>query len=142
MKKTLKAQTILDASKMFGSIKLIKLEDAEYMPTIKKMQAVKEAAKPIQALIDAATKALEPEDYQELLKKGDMFDTLSDDEKQLVSVRLQAIYNRRTRATAEELMKDVKIDITPISDETLERIIKSNDFTVAEILTLQDVLCK
>ena len=142
MKKTLKAQTILDAAKMFGKIKLAKLDDTEYMPVIKRLQVVKDAAKPIQNIIDTASKALEPDDYQELLKKGDMFETLSDEEKQLVSVKLQAIYNRRTRATAEELMKDVKIDITPISDETLERIIKSNDFTVAEILTLQDVLCK
>lgn len=142
MKKTLKAQTILDAAKLFGKLKLTMLDDAEYMPVIKRMQVVKDAAKPIQALIDASDKALEPEDYQELLKKGDMFETLSDDERQLISVRLQAYYNRRNRATVEELMKDVEINITPISDETLERIIKSNDFTVAEILTLQDVLCK
>ena len=142
MKKTLKGQVILDTAKIFTKTKLTKLEDGELFQVIKTMRTVKDAAKPIQDVIDTATKALEPENYKELLQKADNFTMLSEAEQIEVNAKMQAFLNRRARATSEELMKDVKLDITPISENTMDRIIKSNDFTVAEILTLQDVLCK
>lgn len=142
MKKEVTVQTIIDANIILKTAKLGKMKDGENFQVVKALRAIKAAATPAQELIDTANEKLKPEDFDKIQEKATRFVSLTDAEKIEVNNQLVRIQNKIERCTADEMKKTVKIDISPLSEESFGRLVESNNFTVGQIMILQDVLCK
>ena len=142
MKKEVTVKTILDANNTLKTAKLGKMKDGENFQVVKALRAIKAAATPAQELIETANEKLKPENFDAIQEKASRFDSLTDAEKIEVNNQLVRVQNKIERCTADELKKTVKLDISPLSEESFGRLVESNDFTVGQIMVLQDVLCK
>lgn len=142
MKKELTVQTIIDANIILKKASLGKMKDGENFQVVKALRAIKAAATPAQELIDAANDKLKPESYDKVMEWMNHFSTLTDDQKIEANNIINNYNNKVARCTMEEMKKTVKIDISPLSEESFGRLVESNDFTVGQIMVLQDVLCK
>ncbi len=144
MKKEVTVQTILDAYHVLNAktTKAGKMKDGEFSQLMKAIKTIKNVALPAQEAVTTANEKLTPENFEEIQEKAARFTSLTDAEKIEVNNQLIRVQNKIERCTAAETKKTVKIDISPLSEESFGRFVEANDFSVGQILVLQELLCK
>lgn len=141
MKKTFKTQTIVDTYRTIAEAKVTKMEDTEKFAVIKAARALKPIAADLEDFTEEARKKLQPENFEEIQDKARRFATLPDDEKKEVNAVFMAYDEAIRKCVAEELAREHEVDLEPLSSDGLGRLVASNDFTVATIISLEDMLC-
>lgn len=142
MKKTFKTDTITVAYIILKNASVSKMKSEEKFAVIKAMRELKKIAVPYQDMITDTREKLKPENAAELEameQRG--LDNLSAEERERYD-RCTAAYNAEVdKALNEEALKEVEIDIEPISDEALGRFADSNDnLRIGSLMTIAEVI--
>ncbi|MDE7440641.1 MAG: hypothetical protein K2M69_00535 [Muribaculaceae bacterium] len=128
---------IVTAYRLLNNAKLSKMEDAEKFAVIKIARKLRKASADFDELVKDAQERLKPDNFDIIASKMQANKELTPEESAAVEK-----YNRDiTACVREELEKEVEPDFEPISEEAFGRLIASNDFSTAEVIAIDDVIC-
>lgn len=116
--------------------RLGKMKREDKSAIIKTMQALRHVAEYYDGFLKDATEKLEPDGYLTIREKIDKGVSLSEEEEAIAIGYNQDL----SSIIREELNKEIEIEISSISSESLETLADINDLEVAEIMNLYDVL--
>lgn len=125
--KTTKEQAIM-AYDILAGAKLGKMKDGDKFAAVKIMRDLKSTASDYRDYLKDVSDKLKPEGFDELQGTP---------EAEKVATKYQQDV---ARCLSDELAKEIELDFTPLSEEGLKSLIDSNDFTLGQIMTLQDVI--
>lgn len=141
MEKTFKTSEIVTVYNALKAAKVTKMDDADKIAIVKIMRSFKPVATAFNDFVEEAREKLQPENFDEIQKKMQNFDSLPDAEKIAVNVAINEYNGALNKAANEELAKDVAVDFAPISEDAFGKLITtSNDLTIETILAVQDVI--
>lgn len=135
-KKTIKADNVISAYRILNNAKLGKMEDAEKFALIKAVRQLKKVGTDFDDFLKDAQEKLKPENFEAIAGKVQNKEELTPEE----AAKLNKYNADVTTCVKDELDKDVELTFAPLSEEAIGRLIASNDFAVAEILTVTDVI--
>lgn len=131
-----KTDNVVAAFRLINTAKISKMEDTEKFDFIKTVKHLKKVGTDFDDFLKDAQERLKPENFDKIAAKYQSKEELTADE--------MATLNKYNKDVADcvqgELDKEVELDFEPLSEEALGRFIASNDFTVADIITISDVI--
>lgn len=136
----MKLKEIVSTYKLLGEAKVMNLTEEEVLTIViarKKMRAL--AMEYDEYLKDVQDK-FRPDNFDELVMKAQNWDELSKEEQQSISNQLKAYEKKVNNIVKEELNKIVEIEIQPLSEECLAKLIKMNGWSINKIDELSAVL--
>lgn len=127
---------VVTAYRLINSARLSKMEDAEKFALIKAARRLKGVSNDFEELLKDAQEKLKPDGFDGIIRKVQAKEELTGVE----SEKLRK-YNTDVQACVQgELEKEVELDFAPLTEEAIGRLIASNDFSVSEILAVEDVI--
>lgn len=149
----MKVQDIIKASEILRKAKVTKMETVDKMAVVRTSVAIGRVAKESTNLIDELKEKMKDERHESMTARheefvqkhqGKKYDELTPD--QLAELKELNAYFERYRdavndASREELERDVRPDIKPISEDAFNKLVESNDLTVEELAVLSEVFC-
>ena len=120
--------------RILNDAKLGKMKDGDRYAAIGMMKALKAATSAYDDFVKVALDKLKPENYDELQAKKE----LTPEERGIMEK-----YDADVNACAiRELEKEIELDFTSLSDEGMKGLYESNDFTLGQILLLEETIGK
>lgn len=120
--------------RILSDAKLGKMKDGDRHAAIGIIKSLKATAVSYDDFAKIALDKLKPENYDELQEKKD----LTPEER-----RIMEKYNSDVNACLDgELKKEIDLDFTSLSDEGMKSLYESNDFTLGQILLLEETIGK
>lgn len=155
MKKTIKTSEVLNVYNILNTAKYGKMEDADKIKVWKITRALKPiATKFDEDSKDAAEKFKQDIDgFDDKLQKAQEYERLCSENKSTIDIMTTANYNdfienvfkpyQKTveKAVKEFADKEAKIDFEPISEDAFGKLMASNEWTMAQVTTLGDIVC-
>ncbi len=142
----MKTINIVTAYRTINAAKLTKMDDADKYRVIKAIREMKPIAEQFDSFVSDARERLKPEDFDAMQKKAVKWQkegeqtTLTMEERIAIN-RFFTDYNKRVEeCVKEEAEKEVSPEYGRLSEEAFEKLIGSNDWTVKEIMEVEDVL--
>lgn len=129
--------SIVSAYRLINNAKLSKMETEEKFAFIKAVRQLKKVGVNFDDLLNDAQERLKNEDTAAILTKIQSNEKLSAEENAAFNKYNQDV----TACLKEELDKEIDVDFEPLSKEAFGHFIASNDFSVNQILLIEDVLC-
>lgn len=146
----MKVKDLILASPLLKKAKLTKMDDADKFIVIKAVRAIQKVINEYEELADAAQEKFKGENHEEMVKKAIDWnerhpkgeDIPADERAEFTKLNgYFANLNRlMNKFRSEEAEKDVTCDYPNLKEEAFANLISSNDFTVEEIIALQNVL--
>lgn len=135
MKKTTTEKAVV-AFRILNNAKLGKMKDGDKFNSVKIMKELKPVATGYDDFIKDAAEKLKPEGIEEIQEKVQSQSKLTADERKIWEKYDSDI----SKCVQEELGKELEFNFQPLSEEGFKGLIASNDFTLAEILALNEVV--
>lgn len=127
---------IVTAFRLINNAKLTKMETAERFALIKAMRQLKKVATEFDDFLKDAQDKLKPENFDTIMEKYQSKQELTSEE--IVAFNK---YNKNVSdCLKDELDKEIELTFEPLTEESLGRLIESNDYTVNDIMVIEDVL--
>lgn len=127
---------IVTVYRLLNSAKVGKMEDADKIALIKAIRQFKKTGVDFDDFLKDAQERLKPENFDVISKKMEEHKELTLEE----SVALGK-YNKAVQACIDgEIKKEVELDFEPLSDEAINKLVASNDFSAGDIMSIFDML--
>lgn len=127
---------IVTAFRLINPAKLTKMENTERFALILAIRQLKKVNADFEDFLKDAQERLKPEDFDKIVSKVQAREELTPEESAIINK-----YNRDVEdCVKDELDKEVELTFEPLSEDALGRFIASNDFSVNEILAIEDVI--
>lgn len=140
MKKTITVEFAIAAFNNLRTAKVGKMKDSEKFTVAKALRSLRPIAKSFNDLTEDIREKFKPENFDDLVKKTGEEGRGSAEQDE--ALRELNRYNKSVNdCINQEIEKEVEIDIEPLSEEALGRLVASNDFNLETIMALRDVLC-
>lgn len=135
MKKTTTEKAVV-AYRVLNNAKIGKMKDGDKFNVVKIMKELKPVATGYDDFIKDAADKLKPEGIEEIQSKVQGGNPLDNDEKAIWEK-----YNSDVaKCVQDELAKEVEFTFVPLSEEGFKGLLSSNDFAMAEIMALDEVI--
>lgn len=129
-------EQIVTAFRVINSAKLTKMETPERFALICKTRQLKKVSEDFDGLLKDTQEKLKPEGFDAIAEKVQGRKETTPEEAAAWKKYQKDIND----CVDTELKKEVEIEIEPLSSESFERFVESNDFSVGEIIAVQDVI--
>lgn len=127
---------IVTAFRLINKAKLSKMEDAEKFAFIKSVREMKKVNADFEDFLRLTQEKLRPDNFEEISSKMQSGTELSASETAIVDK-----YNRDvSECIKEELDKEIELTYERMSEDAFGRFVASNDFSVSEIIAIEDVI--
>ncbi len=145
-----KKSAIIEVYPLLDKAKLSKMETADRKGLIKAMHAMKKVTTDFNDFRDDAVKRLRPEEFDKVEEVINKFQAMDNKGKQEVfnsaeyqeAFKANGEYNTAINdCLKEEVEKEVELDSTALSEEAVDRLIDSNDWTLGQIMAIENLLC-
>jgi hypothetical protein len=147
-------EKVLAAWRTLNNAKYSKLDDADKVKVWKATRALRPIAEKFDEDLKDAAKKLKPsEDFDERLAKAQKYEVMIKqpdlDAEQLPMGAAEYAkfidefnaYNKLVdKAMKEYAEKKVEIEVEPLSEESFTKLMASNDWTMAQVVSLDDIL--
>lgn len=124
------------AYKILNNAKLGKMKDGDKFHLVKIMRELKPVNNGYDECIRDTAERLKPEGIEEIQNKIQTQAKMDSEELKIWN-KFNSDVNR---CMEEELQREVEFGFKPLSEEGFEGLIGSNDFTIGEIMALQEVI--
>ena len=131
---------VVQVYNLLNSAKLTKMDDSDKFLVIKIMRVLKPIATNYSDAVKDAQDKLKGSDFEEMQKKAQDFDKLSNEEKIALNKYFEKYQNDVEKCLKEEAEKENKLKVEKIKEDAFGKFIASNDFTIEQIMKLQDIL--
>lgn len=136
MAKTKSTDSIVTAFRLVNNARLGKMETAERYALIKAIRQLKKVATEFDDNLKDAQDKLKTDGIDAISAKMQL--------KKELAVEEAVEFNKYNKSISDclkdELAKDIELTFEPLNAAALDHLIESNDFSVNEIITIEDVL--
>lgn len=128
---------IVAAFRLINPAKLTKMETSERFALILVTRQLKKVNDEFDALLKETQEKLKPsEGFDKIVEKLQAREELTPEEAIVWNK-----YNKEvTNCINTELAKETELEIEPLGKEAFEHLVASNDFSVSDIIAIQDVI--
>lgn len=127
---------IVTAFRLINPAKLTKMETAERFALILAIRQLKKVANDFDDFFKDVQEKMKPEGFDAITEKMQARKELTAEES--------AVWNKYQKdineSLKDELEKEIELDFEPLGKDTMEHFIDSNDFSVSDILAIEDVI--
>lgn len=131
-----KTESIVAAYRLICEAKLNKMEDSDKFLLIRIARKLKKTATDFNDFLQDAQKKLKPDGFDAITFKIQNKEELTYEENNKVVKYNQDV----SECVKDELEKEVELDFEPLSEEAFARFVSSNDFSVSDILVINDII--
>lgn len=124
------------AYRILNNAKIGKMKDGDKFTVVKIMKELKPVATAYDDFIKDAADRLKPEGIEEIQGKVQSNKEMSLEERMIWDKYNQDV----AKCVQDELAKELDFTFVPLSDEGFKGLLASNDFTIAEIMALDEVI--
>lgn len=136
----MKLKEIVSTYKLLGEAKVMNLSEEEVLTIVIARKKMRILAMEYDEYLKDVQDKFRPDNFDELVIKAQSWDELSKEEQQSISNQLKAYEKKVNNVVKDELNKIVEIDIQPLSEECLAKLIKMNGWSINKIDELSAVL--
>ena len=136
----MKLKEIVSTYKLLGEAKVMNLTEEEVLAIVIARKKMRTLAIEYDEYLKDVQDKFRPDNFDELVSKAQNWDELNKEEQQLISNQLKAYEKKVNNIVKEELNKIVEIDVQPLSEECLAKLIKMNGWSINKIDELSAVL--
>lgn len=136
----MKLKEIVSTYKLLGEAKVMNLSEEEVLTIVIARKKMRTLAMEYDEYLKDVQDKFRPDNFDELVIKAQSWDELSKEEQQSISNQLKAYEKKVNNVVKDELNKIVEIDIQPLSEECLAKLIKMNGWSINKIDELSAVL--
>ena len=129
------------AFRLLNGAKLSKMDDVDKFKVIKATRAFRTTAKDFDEFLKDAQEKLKPENFEEMQESAKNMKDLSEEDKAKVNTFFSDYQKKIELCIEEETKKDIETVFEKLSEDAFGKLVSSNDFTVNDIMVLQDALC-
>lgn len=143
MKKTIATEKIIVAAKILSDEKtrLSKMDEADKFAVVRTLRTTRAIVEDMEKFQNDARERLKPENFDELQRQAQRFDSLSDDEKVALNKSLMEYDSAVRRCVADELASEKEIEVYPLSSDGFNKFMASNeDMPAASFLAVLDLM--
>lgn len=143
MKKTLKKNSLVEIYDLLTTAKMAKMQSADKFIVLRIANALKPEATAFKDFVKDVQERLKPEGWDEIIKKSQNFDTLPVAERIEINLAISSYSNAINECVKPEADKDVEVEFTPMTEETLGRFLDSNEgLSVEKAMLIQSTLAE
>lgn len=127
---------IVTAFRLINPAKLTKMETAERFALILAIRQLKKVANDFDDFFKDVQEKMKPEGFDAITEKMQARKELTAEES--------AVWNKYQKdineSLKDEFEKEIELDFEPLGKDAMEHFIDSNDFSVSDILAIEDVI--
>ena len=136
----MKLREIVNTYKLLGEAKVMNLSESEVLTIVVARKKMRKLATEYEAYLKDVQEKLKPENFEELVIKAQTWDNLSREERAEINMQLKVYEKKVNNIVDAELDKEVDIELEPLTEECLAKLIKMNGWTMNKIDELSAVL--
>lgn len=122
--------------RLINTAKLGKMEDAEKFQLIKAVRQLKKVATDFDDFLKDAQEKLKPEGFDAVAGKFQKRAELTHEESEMWNKYQKDISD----CLKDEVEKEIELDFEPLNKDAVSRFVASNDFSINEIMAIEDVI--
>lgn len=143
MKKTLSKNSISEIYDLLATAKMAKMQTSDKFALLRIANSLKPEATAFKDFVKDAQERLKPSDWDDTIEKTQRFASLTPDEKAAVNNAVNNFSQSVNECVKLEADKEVEIEFAPLSEESLGRLLDSNDdWSVEKAVLIQDTFAK
>lgn len=136
----MKLKEIVSTYKLLGEAKVMNLTEEEVLTIVIARKQMRRLAIDYDEYLKDVQDKFRPDNFEELAMKAQNWDELSKEEQQEINLQLK-VYERKVNSIVkDELNKEVEINLEPLSEACLAKLIKMNGWSINKIDELSAVL--
>lgn len=136
----MKLKEAVSIYKVLGEAKVSSLEESEIVKVVKTRKALRQFAEEYEAFLKDAQEKFKPENFEELQNKLQKWNELSEEEKIEVNKQVRMYEFNINLAVGEELEKEIDVTVEKLSEESLTKLLKHNDWQMSKLDELQPIV--
>lgn len=133
MSKYMKIKEIVSAYKALGEAKVKDIEDSEIKKIVVNRKNMRSVAEAFEAFLKDVQEKFKPEGWDGIQEKIQKWSELSDEEKIELNKIVKVYETHIQDSLKEEYEKEVEVTIETLSEETLTKLLKYNDWSVSKL---------
>lgn len=136
----MKLKEIVSTYKLLGEAKVINLSEEEVLSIVIARKKMRKLVMEYEEYLKDVQDKLKPVNFDELVTKVQNWDNLDKEEQTKITAQLKEYESKVNNLIKDELNKIVEIELEPLSEECLAKMIKMNAWPISKIDELSAVL--
>lgn len=136
----MKLKEAVSIYKVLGEAKVSSLEESEIVKIVKIRKALRQYAEEYDAFLKDAQEKFKPENFEQLQEKLQKWNELSEEEKINTNKEVKIYEIKINLAVGEELEKEIDITLEKLTEESLTKLLKHNDWQLGKLDELQPIV--
>lgn len=136
----MKLKEIVSTYKLLGEAKVMNLSEEEVLAIVIARKKMRNLVLEYDEYLKDVQDKFRPDNFDELVTKAQNWDELSKEDQQSISLQLKEYEKKVNNIVKDELNKIIELDIQPLSEECLAKLIKMNGWSINKIDELSAVL--
>lgn len=150
--KTIKTEQALSAYRMLSNAKYNMMEDSDKIKIFKITRAIKPIATAFDEAGKEAAEKMKFDGFDEQLRNAQLYEQAKKDNSEELPmtesdykefIKKLIEYNNLVKSTIKELGdKEETIDVELLNEDSLGKLMASNDWTMEQVMAISDIVCE
>ena len=136
----MKLKEVVSLYKILGEAKVSNLDESEIIKIVKARKLIRQSAEEYDAFLKDVQEKFKPENFEYIQNALQNWNNIDDQERIEVNKVVRNYELKINAAVAEELEKDVDIILDKLSEESVTKLLKYNDWKLNKLDELQPML--
>lgn len=136
----MKLKEVVSLYKILGEAKVSNLDESEIIKIVKARKLIRQSAEEYDAFLKDVQEKFKPENFEYIQNTLQNWNNIDDQERIEVNKVVRTYELKINAAVAEELEKDVDIVLDKLSEESVTKLLKHNDWKLNKLDELQPML--
>lgn len=136
----MKLKEVVSLYKILGEAKVSNLDESEIIKIVKARKLIRQSAEEYNAFLKDVQEKFKPENFEYIQNALQNWNNIDDQERIEVNKVVRTYELKINTAVAEELEKDVDVVLDKLSEESVTKLLKHNDWKLNKLDELQPML--
>lgn len=136
----MKLKEIVSTYKLLGEAKVMNLNETEVLAIVVARKKMRKFAIEYDEYLKDVQDKFRPDNFEELISKAQNWDSLNKEDQQYLSTQLKSFEQKVNNLVKDELNKEIDLELEPLTEECLAKLIKMNGWSVNKIDELSAIL--
>lgn len=136
----MKLKEVVSLYKILGEAKVSNLDESEIIKIVKARKLIRQIAEEYDAFLKDVQEKFKPENFEYIQNALQNWNSIDDQERIEVNKIVRTYELKINAAVEEELEKDVDIVLDKLSEESVTKLLKHNDWKLNKLDELQPML--
>lgn len=136
----MKLKEIVNTYKLLGEAKVMNLTEEEVLLIVIARKKMRKLVMEYEEYLKDIQDKLKPDDFDEMVTKAQNWDNLSKKEQTQLGIKLKEYEAKVNNMVKDELEKEIELQLEPLPEECLAKLIKMNGWAMNKVDELSAIL--